>query len=274
MAEIHREEGADWRGPALHAAPADDEGLGHLCAEQRARVRVVQQNEIWEWFATDIGWGRCLPAMYRTLAFMALVPITVLTAGFTSGWTIVVLVALAALALIPQFFVYLPLRRRLVRKLRRLVPVAAALIDTEPEAMHAADDRQRGVWLLLSDARTFASLDALLDAAARLREMVHGRVESPDTLAEFVAAVRQDVTSRTADGSRRAAPSALGRGLEYARVRISASLLPDAHVTSRLLWVLVDPEDTGPASVLLVQSSLWGNGADELGARFPWKESA
>lgn len=265
---------AVWRGPSLHRAPQDDEALHHLRDEQLARVRVVQQNGIWEWFSTDIGWGRCLPAMYGTLAFLALLPIAVLTAGFTSGWPLVVLLLLAALALIPQFFIYLPLRRRLVRRLRRLTPMTAALIDAEPQAMQRDDELQRGAWLLLADTSTLASIDALVDAADRLRDMVHGRVQPPDDLATFVAEVRQDIQSTSVDGSRRVVPSALGRGIEYARVRISVSLLPDECVTARLLFVLADPEDMGPACVQLVQSSLWGNGAEELCARFPLKESA
>jgi hypothetical protein len=268
-------ESETWRGPALQQIDrGDDAALAHLRAEQRARLQFVRESELWDWLGGVPGWELYPSAMWGTFAFLALVPVAILTAGFTRGPVLLALCALAVAALVPQLFVYLPRRRRIVARYRRAELAPAIAFAAEPEASDPENRLLRSVWALVAppgaDANALRALDA---AAQKVRALLDAGGEPAGELLPFVAAVRRDVAARAADGSREPAPAVLGRGLEYARLRVSPNYLPDERLTTRLLFVFRDPADAGPGGTRVVQSSMWGEGIGTLCGAFPWEAS-
>jgi len=265
-------ESLNWRGPALQRIdPGDDEALGHLRNEQRARLQFVRDHALWEWLGGVPGWELCMSALWGTIAFLGLVPVAILTAGFTRGPVLIAICALAVAALVPQLFVLLPRQRRIVARYRRAELQPAIAIAAEPEACDPQNELLRSVWALVAPGPADAAALRALDAAAqKVRQMLAAGGTPAGELAPFVTAVRGDVAARAADGARMPAPAALGRGLEYARLRVSPNYLPGDCLRSRLLFVLRDPADAGPGGTRVVQSSMWGEGVDTLCAAMPW----
>jgi len=174
-------EAETWRGPALQAVRPDDaEALRHLAAEQDARLQTVRRSAAWDWLGGVPGWEICPAAMVGTIAFLLLVPATILAAGFTRGPVLWTLGALAVLAILPQLLWFLPARRAVIARYRRASLVPAAVIAAEPEASNPQNEMLRGVWVVArTDAATPGSLRELVTTAERLRHMVDGRQEPP-----------------------------------------------------------------------------------------------
>lgn len=259
-----------FRGPALQAVRVDDaEALRQLRAEQVARLHTVRTHEVWDWFGGLPGWEICPPAMFGTIGFLLLVPAAIVAAGCTRGPVLWSIAALAALAILPQLFVFLPRRRAVLARYRRADLVPAAVLAAEPEASDPANEKLRGVWALIGGTMTPDGLRGLVATAQRVQRMVAGTEATPNDLAAFVANVRADATQMRADGSRTPVPGSLGAGLEYARLHLSPNLLPEGRLTSRLLFAFRDPKNAGPGSTSVLQASLWGEGVDALCAAFP-----
>lgn len=261
-------------GPALSAVHVNDPGsVAALFQEQRARLQVVRDNRIWQWFGgVPSGFGnpkRVLYAVYLRFAAIALSVITLITAGLTRGPVLWIALAACVACLLSAWFLDGPPARRTLRLYRRAVQVPAFVVAHEPEVADPDDREMRVVYALTAfDANSAAGLQRLAAAAAELRSWLAGR-PAPGELATFVAALQQDFQARRGDGSRVPVPSVLGPGLEVARLRIGAILLPEEVLTSALLFVFADPGRRDADHTLMLQSCHWGSGVGTLCAEFP-----
>lgn len=263
----------DHLGPALKAVRLDDdEGLRALFAEQRARLEVVRDNEIWQWFGgVPSGFGRpaaVLHGVYLQIAFVCLCAIALVVAGFTRGPVLWVVAGLAASCLLVRALLLGPPTRQTLSFYRRAVQVPGVIVALAPAA---AGDELRGASVLVAfGVNDAAGLEGLVAAGDRLRRLVEGMETTPRRLASLVAAILRRTTARDHDGRRSAVPSEVGPGtLELAHLRISPYFLPGEKMTSRLLFVLADPEQSTAGHARVVQSSLWGEGAAGLCAALP-----
>jgi hypothetical protein len=262
----------DHVGPVLQTVrPDDHDALRALFAEQRARLAVVRRERIWEWFAGPESRHDTLVPLYGKIAFMALVPVTLVVAGFTQGPVTWLLAALCCLAWLPELLLVVPFRRRLLRRYRRAVHVPAVVLAAEPEASDPANQELRSIQVLCDPGvDSPGRLQQLLAQGDRIAAMVAGAAATEPPLAAFVTSVRVDAAARHGDGSHAAAPAGLPATARYARLRVSCNFLPGERLTSRLLFVFVDVDDPGPRSAGVLQPSLWGEGAASLCAAFPW----
>ena len=267
-------------GPALAAVELDDiEGLRALFAEQRARLAVVRENRIWQWFGgVPSGFGSpkaLLHGLYLQFAFIALLPIALIVAGITRGPGLWVILALGASCLLVRSVVLGRPTRKTLRFYRRAVQAPAMVIATAPCSDPALAHLLRATALVAFGAVDGGRLAVLVSAAERLGRMIEGAEPIPDDLAPLVANVRDAMAERVADGSRFEVPASLGVGhCELAYVLVPVPLLPEERFSSRLVFVLCDPTSRAAAHTRIVQSSLWGNGVEKLCDAFPMQVSA
>src|SRR5687768_2870108 len=97
----------DHLGPPVRDVSVDDvEQLAAVFAEQRARVAVVRENGIWQWFGgVPQGFGAPsarLHGLYLQFAFVALTAVALVVAGFTRGPWLWGPLALAAACLLAR----------------------------------------------------------------------------------------------------------------------------------------------------------------------------
>lgn len=266
----------DHLGPALaQVEPDDAEAVQAMFAEQRARLAVVREHRIWQWFG-GVPWGfgsqkALLHGLWLQLAAVGLFAIGLLVAGFTRGpWLWGVVAAALACLLLRWLVLGLP-SRRTVSFYRRATLAPAVVVGAVPDADPSLAHVRCVVALVAPRGLEAAGLRAFVAAGDRLRAMVDGSVEAPGELAGLVAAIRGDLATRRDDGRRIEAPAALGAGLEVARFFVPLPILPREEFSSRLLFVLLDPRRRGAGSTRVVQSSLWGNGVERLCEAFPWE---
>ncbi len=267
----------DHLGPPVRDVSVDDvQQLATVFAEQRARVAVVRENAIWQWFGgVPQGFGSPharLHGIYLQLAFAALTAVALVVAGFTRGSWLWALLALAAACLAARALVTGVPARRTLRVYRRalLVPAIVVarrrdpnIVDADVPLVHA---------LLVAAPPTPASFAALLAAAARTRRMLDGTELVPPELAGAVARMRAGGASASYDGSREAVPQ-LGERVELARFFVPPGYTPDDRLTSRLVFVLADPDDRSAGHTRVTQPLLWGPGGEALYRALP-EESA
>jgi hypothetical protein len=263
----------DIAGPCLtEIAPDDAAALAALAAEQRARLLTIRRERIWQWLGGLPGLEVSPSALFGVIAFLLLVPAAVITAGFTQGFWLWILLGLAFASVLPWRLRVWPVRRRTLAFYQRGELRPAVVLAAEPEACNPDNQKRRALHLLVGGPLGGpAQLQTLLAAGNSLAAMVAGRSEAPAAVAAFAAAIRDDVQQHRCDGSRTAAPAALGQGLEYARVSGNPTFLPEERLTSRLLFAFVDPAGRGPGSSKVLQSSVWGGGVRSLCAAFPWE---
>ncbi len=263
-------------GPPLHEVAANDEAtLRLLLQEQRARMGVVRDHAIWHWLGgVPQGFGSpkaALRGIHLQLAFVAVIAVALVVAGFTRGPVLWGAATLAPLLLLARDFAYGRHVRATVRLYRRAILVPVAIV-------HRSLDSKLGdleVWnvsAVLSPLEPDpASFRRVLEAGGRLRAMVEGRSEVPGPLAELVSAIRSDTEPARFDGSRIPVPEALGAGLELARFVVPPRLLPDERLISRLLFVFLDPGNRGAGHTRVAQPLLYGEGGESLCAARPWE---
>lgn len=263
----------DHLGPALTAVRLDDaEGLRALFAEQRARLEVVRDNEIWQWFGgVPSGFGRpaaVLHGVYLQIAFVSLFALALVVAGFTRGPVLWGVAGLAASCLLVRALLLGPPTRETLSFYRRAVQVPGVIVALAPAT--AGDEQRSAAVLVAFGVNDAAALEGLVAAGDRLRRLVEGMETTPAALASLVAAILRRRTARDHDGSRTAVTAEVGPGtFELAHLRISPNFLPGEEVTSRLLFVLADPERRTAGHARVVQSSLWGEAAAGLCAALP-----
>lgn len=260
-------------GPALRAVALDDvAALQHLFAEQQARLEVVRQHRLWQWFGgmpcgfssgREVLWGLGLQFAGYACVFAALI-----TAGFTRGPVLWVMLALpVAFALLRAVLVWPP-----VWKTRRLYERAeqrpAVVVGWAPAAMERANAAHAVAALVPSKRIDPGQLPALLAAGKRLRRWVRGADSPPADLAAFVESIRRGIAAKTHDDSRVQVPAALG-GYELARLQITPQVLPGEQFASQLLFVFLDPERRSAGHTRQVECSLWGEGVASLCAALP-----
>ena len=258
----------DHLGPPLRDVSVDDVAqLAALFAEQRARVAVVREHAIWHWFGgVPQGFGSpraVLHGVYLQFASVGLAAAALVVAGFTRGPVLWALAGLAALCLAARALVTGGAERRTLRFYHRalLVPAIVVARTRDPEI---ADLDVPLVFALVQPAPpTPATFAALLQAAARLRRLLDGTELVPAELEPVLARIRAGGSPASYDGSREALPQ-LGEGLELARLFVPPRYLPDDALSSRLLFVLADPEDRSAGHTRVAQELLWGPGGEAL----------
>ena len=116
-------------------------------------------------------------------------------------------------------------------------------------------------------------LAALLEAGARLRDAVLAPERADTALTSCAAAVRKDLRNgRACDGSRQAAPEALGPDLELALLHVHEPWLPSRSLDSRLLFVLADLDRREAGCTRLAHHAVWGPGAVSLSEALPLED--
>ncbi len=267
---------ADHLGPMLReVAPDDAQALEAMFAEQRARVAVVRENFIWHWFGdvpSGFGSPRAqLRGVYLQLAFVALVAAALIVAGFTRGPVLWCVLAAALLCLLVREIVLTRPARATMRLFGRAVLVPAVIVARVRDP-GITDIHVPLVFALLSTSPpTAASFAALLATGDRLRQLVDSAEPAPAELAATVAAIRSGAPRAAYDGSR--VPVAALGGLELARFYVPPGYMPGGELTSRLVFVLADPEARTANSTRVVQTMLWGEGGESLVRALPWSRS-
>ncbi|MCA8975882.1 MAG: hypothetical protein KDC98_14265 [Planctomycetes bacterium] len=266
------------RGPALTAVKADDgDALHDLAREQRARLATLRDEDMCDfWLGGQFIEQASTWPFFSIIALMALLPITVLVAAFTLGPVLWVALALTVLSPLPYLLLYLPPRRRGVHLDRHGELRPAFVVHAGAGATDAQGGPVEPTAVLVGPA--LSDPDALqrhARAAARLRAALSpeggASADADEDVAAFAATVRQRIAAGTDDGSRLAAPAALGSGLECAFPVLPPIALPDGHLTSALVFVLMTPARRGACSTRIVNDKLWGEGAAALCATFPWE---
>lgn len=263
-------------GPPLHVVAATDEaGLRLLFQEQRARMAVVRDHAIWHWLGgVPQGFGSpkaALRGVHLQLGFVAVIAVALVVAGFTRGPVLWGAAALAPLLLVARDLAFGRHVRATVRLYRRAILVPVSIVHRSLDS--TLDDLE--VWnvsaVLSPLAPDPASFRRVLEAGARLRAMVERRSEVPGPLADLVDAIKSDIDPAHFCGSRVPLPEAIGAGLELARFVVPPRLLPDERLTSRLLFVFLDPGNRAPGHVRVAQPLLYGEGGESLSAAMPWE---
>lgn len=267
----------DHVGPALrNVATADDDALQHLFAEQRARMAVVRENGIWQWFGgVPQGFGSpkaVLHGLWLQFAFVGCVASALVVAGMTRGPVLWTTCGLAAACLAARAWVLGRPSRATLRLYRRAVLVPAVIVarvrDPDITELEVFD-----VCAVLStQAPTPASFRALLGVGERLQRLLSGAEPVPAELAATVAAIHDRAAAH--DGSRTPLPAALGKDLELARFFVPPLYLPDDRLTSRLVFVLADPDDRSAGHTRVAQAMLWGEGGASLYRALAWEEQS
>lgn len=267
----------DHLGPALaQVEPDDGQAVQALFREQRARLDVVRDNGIWEWLGgVPNGFGSPaapLHAIRLRLAMVALVAIALVMAGFTRGPWLWAALGLAFACGLAAALLVGPASRKTLRFYRRAVQAPAVIVADAPyEGVPAERARCAAVLVAVRSVEPRV-LRPLVSAAHRLRRMVAGAEPPPAEVATFVDEVRRGLEARRDDGSRIAVPPLFGSGdWELARVMLPIPFLPRGELSSRLLFVLLDTEQTAPGHTRIVQSELWGRGVERLSEAFPWE---
>jgi hypothetical protein len=229
------------RGPALRRIdPGDDEALGHLRAEQQARLQFVRDHELWDWLGGVPGWGLCMPAMWGTFAFLGLVLVALLTDGFTRG---PVLVAICAARWV------VPSAERCRRLLKNGVVVPAAVVQANSQWSDAENaDWQPATILWSAAVGPPAAAADLRQVAGALFALKH---QDRRALPLEQARLAWDLYHEMGPGPALPVPSELAQGLRDLRMG-SAMLPPRAAVGDGPLFVLILPgrADAGPPPVL------------------------
>lgn len=260
-------------GPALSdIAPDDVDALAALAAEQRARLATIRHERIWAWLGGIPNYEVCRTALFGIIAFMLLVPATAITAGFTQGPTPWVMAALTVASVLPYWLCVWPARRQGLRLCWRGELRVAVAVAAEAEACDPHNERLRVLHALVGEPLgSPQQLQNLIADGDRLRAMLDGRMPVPSQLAAFVAAQQELLRKRQVDNSLIEAPLEFGPGRTYARLWLSPNLLPEECLTSRLLFLYIDPQRRGRHRARSVPAAVWGEGVGSLCAAFPWQ---
>lgn len=261
-------------GPVLRAvAPGDVQALQDLFAEQAARLDVVRQHRLWQWFGgmprgfssgKEVLWGFGLQIAGYLCVFAALI-----VAGWTRGPVLWVLLLLPVLCALLRVVLVWPPRRRTLRLYENAEQRPAVVVAHDPAALEGPSEAAYAVAALVPKRRIAAGeLPALLDAGERLRAWVEERVAPPADAVAFVASIRRGIAAKDHDDSRVPVPAALGDH-ELARVWITPAVLPGEQLASRLLFLFLHPTDRSRGHTRQVESSLWGGGVEALCAALP-----
>jgi hypothetical protein len=244
------------RGPNLSGGvdPECAEDLQALALEQRARIEQVREWEHWEFYGEMLGSEWALEALYGQLLVMVVVTLMLLIAPFHSGLGLAVLAAMGLLGLLPDLILYRPARRNDVERRRRFELRPAAVFAAHPGSTDPDHDALEPIHVVLG--RPFQEPEEVwqLVRAAEALEM-----ETPPEVARAVSESRRD-------GSRQIAGET-----EIAHLDLPHGWLPEGRLTSRLLFVLVDPATRGPFSAAVPPYWLWGEGTAPLLNEHPWR---
>ncbi len=260
----------DHLGPALtHVEPDDVEALGALFAEQRARLDVVREHRLFDWIGGASAGRAALRGIALQLVCVALVAVGLIVAGFTRGPWLWGIFALAASCLAVRAALVGPPTKKALHFCERavLVPgvVVADVAFADPSLAHV-----RCAAVVVAPAGLEPSaLRAFVAAADRVRSLLADGAVVAEHLQVFVASVKRGLAARVDDGHRIAVPVAIGDGFELAHIAVPIPLLPREEFSSRLVFVLLDPADRDDGHARIVQSTLWGNGVEQLCERFP-----
>ena len=274
-------ENGDHVGPALTAVAPDDEvALRALFTEQRARLAVVRQQRLWDWIGGMPAFGFAAPkamlhGLYLQLGAVVSFAIALIVAGFTHGPVLWVFLGLVVASLVLRSVLVGRPMRRTRRLYERAVQAPAMVVAISP----CGDPSFEGVFhataLVAFGETNGERLRALATAAERLGRMADGSEAVPDELAALVATVRGAMSAPVADGRRFEVPPSVAPGrTELAHVLVPESALPHGRITSRLLFVLCDPDSRAPQHTRALHSPMWGNGVERLCEAFPLEVSA
>ncbi|MFN3243662.1 MAG: hypothetical protein ACE37K_19305 [Planctomycetota bacterium] len=266
------------KGPALREVePDDDTRVRAVLAEQRAMLDVVRGNRVWDWLGgMPSGFGHPkagLYGIYLAVAFVVMAAIALVVAGFDRGVWLATFVGLALVCLLVRAVVEGSAERRTKAFYGRAVQMPAVVLHAqEPDDDGDDDEPATPVALLVgTDVSSADDLAALLEAGARLR----AGIEDPDAcepaLVELARTIRD---GRECDGSRMAAPEALGKAMDVAFVAVFEDWLPERELDSRLVFVLADPDRRDARHTRVAHHAAWGPGAVNLCARLPLEVEA
>lgn len=261
-------------GPALKAVSrTDDEAVRALFAEQRGLLSVVRENGIWDWLGgVPSGFGNPsgpLYSLYCSFAFVVLVAVALVVAGFTRGPALWVLLGLAIVCLVARALLTGSATRKTMALFQRgvLVPSIVLAVETDSDDPDIAD-----VAVLVGmKVRSAPELNALVVAGGRVRDLLAGDESTPADLQSFVASLRD---RSNFDGSRIATPASVGKDYEVAFLTFDSMILPSEEVDSQLLFVFADPDCRDQQHTRIVQPELWGHGAQSLCDSLPLEEIA
>lgn len=269
------------KGPALRdASPADDTAVRAVLAEQRAMLDLVRSNRVWDWLGgMPAGFGSpkaALYGLYLAIAFVALLAITLIVAGFDRGIWLASCAGLAVACLVVRSFVEGSAVRRTQAFYASAVQLPAVVVAFDEPDYDGADDEEEEpptpVALLVGcEVQSADDLAALLEAGARLRAGVRDAAQCEAALVDVAASIRE---GQPCDGSRRPAPAALGRAMDLAFVAVHEPWLPNRELDSQLLFVLADPESRDAGRTRVAHHVVWGPGAHGLCAGLSLEEDA
>lgn len=268
---------SDHTGPALtRVTPDDDEALRALFAEQRARLAVVRENRIWQWFGgMPSGFGSpSAPVLdiYLAIAAVCCFAVALIVAGFTWGLWLWITAGLGVAVLIWRAVVTIPPRR----KTRALFDRAETWPGVVVAHGHSSKNDALAVFALVHPRIDGAdTLQRLVECGDRLRALVGGGDGAPAELQAIAATVRERMSSPVPDGSRAPVPASIGmKGCELAFVEVWPQLLPSGQLDSRLLFVFADPEHRDAAHTRVLQGTVWGGACEFLCDALPLEARA
>lgn len=266
------------KGPALRdVSPGDDDAVRAVLAEQRAMLDVVRRNRVWDWLGgMPSGFGHPkagLYGIYLAVAFVAMMAMALIVAGFDRGVWLGSFVGLALLCLAIRSFVEGAAERRTKAFYGRAVQMPAVVLHAQDPDFAGDDDEPPTPAALLvgTNVQSSGDLGALLEAGARLRR----GIEDSEACEPALCAVAQGIRDgQECDGRREPAPEALGNGMELAFVPVFEDWLPERELESQLVFVLADPGSRDARHTRVAHHAAWGPGAVNLCSKLPLEEDA
>jgi hypothetical protein len=267
------------KGPALRRVSATDEAaVRAMFAEQRAMLELVRRDGLWDWLGgMPAGFGNPkagLYGIYLAVAFVVFAALALIVAGFDRGVWLLSCAALAALCLVARALTEGRAERQTEAYYRRARTMPAVVVavgepDWDGSSDDDPDDPPTPAALLVGvGCESAEDLDALLRAGRQLRAAVVDPGAADGELAGLARELRDEVSC---DGSRRAAPSALGAGVDVAFVGLHLPWLPNREHDSELLFVLADPDRRDAAHTRQAHHVTWGPGGVSLCGALPWE---
>ncbi|MBL8748977.1 MAG: hypothetical protein JNK78_07445 [Planctomycetes bacterium] len=264
----------DHLGPALtHVEPDDADALRALFAEQRARLDVVREHRLFEWVGGASPGRVALTGLTLQLACVGLVAVGLIVAGITRGPWLWGIFAVAAACLAVRAALVGPPTQKALHFCERAVLVPGVVVADVPFADPSLSHLRCAAVMVAPGGVGPAAFAAFVAAADRLRSLLAEDAVVVEHLQAFVGSVRRGLAARVDDGHRIAVPVAIGDGFELAHLAVPIPLLPRGEFSSRLVFVLLDPAERDAGQARIVQSTLWGNGVEQLCERFPREEA-
>lgn len=244
------------RGPYLFDGvdTESEADLRALAKEQRARVETLRENELWTWYQGNPGDTRGYLAVLGAVGSVLLVTLMTLVAPFHQGAGLLILGLLGVLCALPHWLWYRPAIQSGIAIFRRYELRPAAFFVVEPGLEKEDDDRLGAAHVVIGKAFEHPEdVRALVSAADALA------ADPPVENANAVEAARHD-------GSRQIAGAH-----EVAHLLINTCFLPEERLSSKHIYVFVDPSHRGPHSVRLATHWVWGEDLSLLLDAYPWR---